>query len=76
MAEIKLNGNQAALILEMSEDGEIKVDIAVDEAETEASSFAADICQAIALKLINDQNFQEEILASLCSDEEAESSSG
>lgn len=73
MAEIKLNGNQAALILEVSEDGEIKVDIAVDESETEASAFAADLCQAIAMKLINDQNFQEEILASICSDEGAES---
>ena len=39
MAELKLKANQAALILEASKEGEISVNVASPETESEASIF-------------------------------------
>ena len=65
MAELKLKANQAALILEASEEGEISVNVASPETENEASIFVSDLCSVIAQKLINDEEFQAEILSEL-----------
>jgi len=69
MAELKLNNRQAALILEVSEKGEIKVEVAASQSEDGANEVAASICQVIATKLVNDNQFQEEILSALYADE-------
>ncbi len=44
MAELKLKANRAALILEVSEEGEISVNVASPETESEASIFVSDLC--------------------------------
>ena len=55
---MELTKNQAALILDASEDGEITVDIAISG----DTNLAAALCQAIATKLMNDENFQSELM--------------
>ena len=55
---MELTKNQSALILDASEDGEITVDIAASD----HSNLAGAICQAIATKLMNDEEFQAEIM--------------
>lgn len=55
---MELTKTQSALILDASEDGEITVDIA----SSDHTSLAGAICQAIATKLMNDENFQAEIM--------------
>ena len=60
MPDLHLKPNQAALILEASDDGEISVDIALPKNGTDMI-LASVLCQAIAEKLINDEKFQEEI---------------
>ena len=65
MAELKLKANQAALILEASEEGEISVNVASPETESETTNFVSDLCNVIAQKLINDEEFQAEILSEL-----------
>ena len=67
---MELNDNQAALILEVSDQGEIKVEVAVNERENEHRDIATAICQVIAMKLVNDEHFQSEIMAALEAEEE------
>ncbi|HIE32886.1 MAG TPA: twitching motility protein [Thermodesulfobacteriaceae bacterium] len=55
---MELLRNQAALILGLSETGEITVDVAAAEMD----SLPGSICQAIALKLMQDEEFQAEIM--------------
>jgi len=55
---MELKENQAALILETSEDGEINVNVASGDVD----GLAGAICQAIAIKLMEDQEFQAEIM--------------
>ncbi|MEW6587483.1 MAG: twitching motility protein [Nitrospirota bacterium] len=62
---MELNDNQAALILEVSDQGEISVEVAVNERENEDRNIATAICQVIAMKLVNDEHFQSEIMAAL-----------
>ena len=69
MAELKLKANQAALILEASKEGEISVNVASPETESEASIFASDLCSVIAERLINDEEFQAEILSEFYEEE-------
>lgn len=69
MAELKLNNRQAALILEVSEGGEVKVEVAAGHSEDGDNDLAAAICKEIATKLVNDEQFQEEILAPLYEDD-------
>ena len=58
---MELKQNQAALILEANDEGEISVNLAAYDTE----SLAAEICQVIAQKLTLDEKFQAEILAEL-----------
>jgi hypothetical protein len=58
---MELKQNQAALILEANDEGEISVNLAAHDTE----SLAAEICQVIAQKLSLDEKFQAEILAEL-----------
>ncbi len=58
---MELQGNQAALILEASEDGEITVNVESPELD----GLAGSLCQAIARKLMGDRNFQAEIMEML-----------
>lgn len=62
---MELSENQAALILEAGEDGEISVDVAASNID----GLAGAICQAIATKLMGDEEFQEEIMGMLSEEE-------
>lgn len=62
MTTITLKANQAALILETSPDGDINVEVAYPEDSSEEVGFAAAICEVIAQKLVEEEEFQEEIL--------------
>jgi uncharacterized protein YwlG (UPF0340 family) len=63
---MELNENQSALVLDATEDGEINVEVA----SADIHSLSGAICQAIALKLMNDPVFQEEIMAMLEEEQE------
>jgi len=56
-----LQPNQAALILEASDEGEISVSVAAKDVD----GLAAALCQVIARKLSEDEIFQADILAAL-----------
>jgi len=56
-----LQPNQAALILEASDEGEISVSVAAYDTD----GLAAALCRVIAEKLSEDETFQAEILAAL-----------
>jgi len=58
---MELENNQAALILEASEDGEITVNVALPD----QNGLAGALCQAIAKKLMNDEQFQAELMGML-----------
>lgn len=68
MADINLKPNQAALILESSEDGDINVEIAMSNDGAEDGILASALCKVIAKKLVNDEQFQTEIMAELDGD--------
>ncbi len=63
---MELKDTQSALILEATDDGEITVEIA----SANMDSLAGAICQAIAMKLMEDENFQAEIMSMIEEDEE------
>jgi hypothetical protein len=58
MAKINLAANQAAVIL-TADEGDIEVDIAYDGDE----GLAGRICKALAMKLLGDEAFRDDILA-------------
>lgn len=58
---MELKHNQSALILETSEDGEITVNVASGDID----GLTGLICQAIAKKLMQDGQFQEELMEML-----------
>ena len=60
MTEITLQNNQAALIL--TTDGD---DIEVDISHEGHVSLAAALCEMLALKLVQDEHFREELLIKL-----------
>ncbi|PID72645.1 MAG: twitching motility protein [Desulfobulbus propionicus] len=61
-----LKANQAALVLTIDDEGEVAVEVAtVDKA-----GLAGAICDAIAMKLTEDEEFQEELMDILNSEEE------
>ena len=64
---MEIKNNQAALILEADEKGEISVSVT----SPDMNGLAGLICQAIATKLMQDEKFQTEILAMM---EESENS--
>ena len=53
-----LKENQAALILEASSDGEVTVDVQV----LDLQGFASALCHALAIKLMNDEQLQGELM--------------
>ena len=55
---MKLKENQAALILEASADGEITVDVQAQDLQ----GFASALCHALAMKLMNDEQLQGELM--------------
>ena len=59
---MELESNQAALILEANDEGEISVNIASTH---DSENLAAEICQIIAQKLTQDEKFQSEIMDAL-----------
>ena len=60
MAEFILKPNQAALILESSDDGEINVDIAIPNDGAKDGVLAAALCRVMAKKLVGDEPRQRE----------------
>jgi len=65
---MELKPNQSALILTTEEDGDITVDVA----SADIDGLAGLICQAIAQKLMQDGQFQEELMEMLDKDEEGD----
>ena len=53
-----LKENQAALILEASSDGEVTVDVQAQDLQ----GFASALCHALAIKLMNDEQLQGELM--------------
>jgi hypothetical protein len=58
---MELKPNQAALILEANDEGEISVNVAAHDID----GLAAAVCQVIATKLSQDEKFQAELQAAL-----------
>ena len=58
---MELKSNQSALILTTDEDGEISVNVASGDID----GLTGLICQAIAQKLMQDGQFQEELMEML-----------
>lgn len=63
---MELKNNQAALILDVDEDGGVSVNVASGEPDGPAGA----ICQAIAVKLMQDEDFQAEIIEMIEVDDE------
>ena len=61
-----LKENQAALILEASSDGEVTVDV------QNLQGFAIALCHALAIKLVNDEQLQGELMAMVEAGEQPE----
>lgn len=55
---MELKKNQSALILEINDDGEIFVEVASSDHE----GLTALLCQAIAVKLLGDEEFSSELM--------------
>ena len=55
---MELKENQAALILEATADGEITVDVQA----LDLQGFASALCHALAMKLMNDEQLQGELM--------------
>ena len=65
---MELKENQAALILEASADGEITVDVQA----LDLQSFASALCHALAIKLMNDEQLQGELMDMVEAEEKTE----
>ena len=65
---MELKKNQAALILEASADGEITVDVQA----LDLQGFASALCHALAMKLMNDEQLQGELMDMLEAEEKPE----
>ena len=65
---MELKENQAALILEASADGEITVDVQA----LNLQGFASALCHALAMKLMNDEQLQGELMDMLEAEEKPE----
>lgn len=66
MAELTLEKNQAAVVL-TADEGNIEVDIAFDHEE----GLAGQICKALAMKLIQDEAFREDLLGMITESQES-----
>lgn len=67
MAEITLKANQAAVIL-TADEGDIEVDVAYDGED----GLAGQICKALAMKLLEDEEFRDELLSRIAENDESE----
>ncbi len=65
MTEIKIKQNQAALVFDVSPEGEVTVEAAFPDNTDEAGNLAAAICTVIGQKLTADEDFQAEIMNAL-----------
>ena len=65
---MELKENQAALILEASADGDITVDVQA----LNLQGFASALCHALAMKLMNDEQLQGELMDMLEAEEKPE----
>jgi hypothetical protein len=65
---MELKENQAALILEASAEGEITVDVQAQDLQ----GFASALCHALAMKLMNDEQLQGELMDMLEAEEKPE----
>jgi len=63
MSQFKVKPNQAALILDVSPEGEVTVEAAFHDNTDESGELATAICTVIGQKLTEDENFQAEILS-------------
>ncbi len=55
---MEFKSNQSAVILEASEDGEITVNVA----SSDIDGLSGKLCQAIAVKIMQDEKFQTELM--------------
>ena len=58
---MELDKSQSALILELDDNGEISIEVAAHDHE----GLPALLCKAIAQKLLEDEAFQEELMAKI-----------
>ena len=65
---MELKENQAALILEASAEGEITVDVQA----LNLQGFASALCHALAMKLMNDEQLQGELMDMVEAEEKTE----
>ena len=65
---MELKENQAALILQASAEGEITVDVQA----LDLQGFASALCHALAMKLMNDEQLQGELMDMLEAEEKPE----
>ena len=65
---MELKENQAALILQASAEGEITVDVQA----LNLQGFASALCHALAIKLVNDEQLQGELMDMLEAEEKPE----
>ena len=65
---MELKENPAALILEASADGEITVDVQA----LDLKGFASALCHALAVKLMNDEQLQGELMDIVDAEEKTE----
>ena len=65
---MELKENQAALILQASAEGEITVDVQA----LDLQGFASALCHALAVKLMNDEQLQGELMDMLEAEEKPE----
>lgn len=56
---MELKENQSALVLAVDEDGEITVEVA----STDMNGVTGSLCKALANKLMQDVDFQEELMS-------------
>jgi hypothetical protein len=63
---MNLQPNQSALFLTADDEGEVTVDVV----SSDMNGLTGGICRAIAIKLMNDENFQAELVAMSDEDEE------
>ncbi|MBU0945294.1 MAG: twitching motility protein [Proteobacteria bacterium] len=68
---MELNENQSALILETDENGEISVEVASGDHK----GITGALCKALAIKLMQDVDFQEELMEMLDEDDEEDEKS-
>ncbi|MFP3984114.1 MAG: twitching motility protein [Desulfurivibrionaceae bacterium] len=64
MADITLNENQAALVLEADEEGEITVKV-IQNNQAGSEKLPASLCEVIARKLTEDEQFQSMVISGL-----------